>query len=136
MLDQDLSFERVASIGSDLASVPQHRHAVADVIDLLQPMGNVDNPDLAFGELADELKQLLQLAIREGCRRLVHGDNPSVVVEYPGDLDHLLLSRAEISDTSIQRHLFSERFEQATGPSSNGRPVDDRHPVSCRKPPE
>ncbi len=51
-------------LGGDVAAVAQHRHALADAIDLVEPVRDVDDGDAAGGQTADEREQLIDLARR------------------------------------------------------------------------
>ena len=84
--------------GVDLLAVLEHRDGVAEVEDLLEPVGDVDDRDAAVGEAADDRVEQLDLVVGERRGRLVHLDDPGVEAHRLGDLDDLLLGDGERAD--------------------------------------
>ena len=80
----------------DVHAVAQHGDAVADPLDLVHAVGDVDDAD-AFGlDLLDQLEQPVGLALRERGGRLVEDHDRGPGAEGLGDLHHLLLGAGEV----------------------------------------
>src|SRR5208283_6177952 len=76
---------------ADLLAVAQTGPAVCDAEDLVELVRDEqDRPPVLFQTL-DDAEQVLNLARRERCGRLVHNHDARVVRQGPGDLDHMFL---------------------------------------------
>jgi hypothetical protein len=84
--------------GRDRAAVLEDGHAVADLADLLEPVGDVDDRDALGGEVADDGEQLVDLAGVEHRGRLVHDDEARVVRQGARHADDLLAGRGQAPD--------------------------------------
>jgi hypothetical protein len=76
--------------GGDGAAVLEHGDPVADLTDLLQPVGDVDDGDAAGGEVADDGEEVVDLLAVQDRGGLVHDDQPGVLGQRAGHADHLL----------------------------------------------
>ncbi len=81
--------------------VLQDRDPVPDLEDLLQVVGDVDDPDPLGLEAADQIHERVRLLQPEGAGRLVHDDDPGLPVTGLHDLQHLLLRRGEVLDHRV-----------------------------------
>ena len=72
------------------APVLEHGHPVPDLADLLQAVRDVDDSDIAGGQLADDAEQVGHLVVGENGAWLIHHDQPGFVGQCPGHADHLL----------------------------------------------
>ena len=84
--------------GGDLAAVLEDGDRVAEVEDLLEPVGDVEDRDAARGEPPDDRVEQLDLVVGERGGRLVHRDDPRVEADRLGDLDDLLLGDRQGAD--------------------------------------
>jgi hypothetical protein len=79
------------------ASVPHHRHAIADAGDLLQAVGDVDDGRARGAQALDGGEELVDLRGREGGGRLVHDEDAHLLGEGLRHLDHLLMGDAQLA---------------------------------------
>ena len=70
--------------GGDGAAVLEHGDPVADLADLLQPVGDVDDGDVLGSEVADHPEEVLDLLLVEHRGRLVEDEQPGVAARAPG----------------------------------------------------
>ena len=83
---------------ADEAAVAEHRHLVGDLEQLVHLVGDVDDA-LALGlERPDDLEQMLDFALGQRGRRLVHDENIGIVRDRLGDLDHLAIGDGKVAD--------------------------------------
>ncbi len=85
-------------LGRDLLAVLEDGDRVAEVEDLLEPVGDVEDGDAALGEAADDGVEELDLVVGQRGGRLVHLDDPGVEADRLGDLDDLLLGDRQRAD--------------------------------------
>ena len=76
--------------GRHRAPVGEHRHAVADPLDLVEAVRDVDDAHALGREPPDDPEQRLDLAVVEDRGRLVHDQQPDVARQRAGDRDDLL----------------------------------------------
>ena len=84
---------RSSSLGEVLAdqrAVAQHRHAVADLVDLLEEVRDEQDGDTAVLEIPDHPEQLGHLIGVEARGRLVEDEHPHIARDRPRDRDQLL----------------------------------------------
>ena len=74
----------------DRAPVAHHGHAVADLIEFVEPVGDEDHGDALGAQLPHHLEQHGNLALVERGGRLVHDDQLGLERHRAGDGDHLL----------------------------------------------
>ena len=96
----------------DVAPVAHHRHAVRDLLELLEPVRDVDDPDAVRTEVPDDPEQLVDLRVGERRRRLVHHQDGGIERQRLGDLDHLLLGDLEVADTGTRIELEVQALDQ------------------------
>ena len=64
-LDEPVGRRRRRDAGRCRAAVREHRHAVADTADLVEPVGDVDDADALRGKPANDVEQRADLAFVE-----------------------------------------------------------------------
>ena len=105
-------------------SVAQHRDAIGDRGNLLEPVRDVDHAGAVVAQTRDRGEELRRLPIGEGRGRLVHDQHARVGTEGLGDLDHLLLGHAQRVDTAfgVDRGPYPRQQIRGT-PGATG-PID------------
>ncbi len=98
LLDQGAPIDLVDLVRRDVHSVAQHRHAVAELEDLVEPVRDEDDAPPLRDEVARRTEHALDLGLAERCRRLVQDQQPRVADEQARDLDELPLSDRERLD--------------------------------------
>src|SRR5438552_5845160 len=83
---------------ADEFPVLQHAHAIGDLKDLLEAVGDIDDRGAAFAQSANDGEQLLALVPVEGRGGFVHDENIGVTGQSLGRLDHLPLGWAQTID--------------------------------------
>ena len=81
--------------GADVLPVAKHRHGPAQAEHFGQAMRHVDEGDAAAAELLEDGEEVVHLGVGERGGRLVQDEDLAVERERPGDLEQLLLRRAE-----------------------------------------
>jgi hypothetical protein len=76
--------------GADRAAVAEHRDPVGELPDLLHPVADVDQPHPGGPHLVDQREELARLPVRQRGGGFVEHQDPGVLREGAGDLDHLL----------------------------------------------
>ena len=93
-------------------TVPQDRHVITDLHDLLKPVRNIYDGDALLQKLSHDLEKHLYLSGRKGRSRLIHDQNAKIILyQVSGDLHHLLLSDTQVSDQGIRRYLVLQPFQ-------------------------
>ena len=103
-LDEPVGRRRRRNPGRCRAAVREHRHAVADAADLVEPVRDVDDADALRGEPANDLEQRADLAFVEDRRRLVHDQQPHVAGERSCDRDDLLRGGTQLPHLGAHRN--------------------------------
>src|SRR5829696_3491891 len=81
-------------------TVSQDRYTVADLVEFLEAVADVDHADPLLAQLPDHVEERLHLPRLQRRGRLVHDDRPRVHRDGPGDRDHLLNTEAEGAQVS------------------------------------
>ena len=81
----------------EAGAVAEDRDAVADLEDLAEPVGDVDDRPALAGELADDRLDLLDLDVGERRGRLVEDEDAGVARQEPRDLDQLALGDRKVA---------------------------------------
>src|SRR5258708_22599669 len=79
------------SAAQHLPTIAKHAHAIADVVDLLEGVRDVEHSDAAFAQSTDALEQPLHGSFLEPRRRFVEDEKASADGQCAGDLHHLRL---------------------------------------------
>ena len=89
----------------DGAAVDEHRDAVADAADLVEPVRDVDHAHAVGGKTSHNAEENLDLLPVEDRGRLVHDQQPDVVRQGASDRDHLLGGRAQVPHVGVGRDV-------------------------------
>ena len=92
-------------------AVAQHGDAVGDARHLLEPVGDVDDPDAAGGDLAHDQEEPVDLGRGQGRGRLVHDEDPRRVGQRLGDGDHLPAADRKLADRLVDVDVGPDRGE-------------------------
>ena len=84
----------------DVAPIPQHRHRVAELEDLVHPVADVDARHAPLVQSRNQAIQRLGLMVRQAAGRLVEHDDPRAAADRRRNLQHLLLRDAQLRDLS------------------------------------
>ena len=105
-------------------AVAQHRNPIADLLDLLQPMRDVDNADPTFLEVRNRPEQRIGFAAAQRRRRLVHDEDFGVFRQSQGDFQHLLLRHREIADLGLEIDAKIDASQRRLGARKSVFPAD------------
>ena len=83
---------------ADELTVPQHRHRIAYPERLFHTVGNINNRNILFFKSLNLCKQLIHFVISQRSGRLVHNEDLRILVNRPGNLQHLLLCDRKTMD--------------------------------------
>ena len=83
--------------GGDVLAVAHDGHAVHDVLQFLQPVGDVDDAVIRGAKVPDDAEEILDLAGGERGGGLVHDEDARVHGKGLGDLHHLLLGDGQVA---------------------------------------
>ena len=93
-------------------AVPQHRHRVRDLPDLLEAVGDVDDDHPLIPQGAHHLKEALRLVVGQGAGGLVQHQHLGGEAHGLGDLHHLALPHAQAVDllvgVDVHVHLLQQ----------------------------
>ena len=109
----------------DQPAVAQHRHPLADLEHLMQPVRDVNDGDAFCLELLDDGEEPLDLRRRQCRRRLVQHEELAVIAQRLGDLDQLHLGNAERLDARPRIDVEADLLEQRDGAPVERLAVDD-----------
>ena len=90
----------------DLLSVPQHRDAIREALNLLEPVGDEDDPDALPAQQLHDGEQGLRFVLRQHRRGLVHHQDTAVVAQRLCDLDQLLLGHGDAAHRGGDIHVL------------------------------
>ncbi len=96
--------DRVRRPAVDDLAVAHHRDAVGQFVDLVQPVGDIDDGDAVALEFADQLEQLAHVGVLQRLGRLVEEQNLRFGGERAGDLDDVALRQRQFGDAPVHRH--------------------------------
>ena len=99
----------------DILPVAHDGHAVDDVLQLLQPVGDVNDAAPVFLELVNDPEQVIDFARSERRCRLIHNQHPRVRGKRLGDFHHLLLGHRQIPYDLTRVDVDLEFIEHAGG---------------------
>lgn len=114
----------------DAAAVAEDGDAVAECGDLLQVVGDEDDPDAVLAQLADDREELLDLLGGEHGGRLVHDQDAGLQAERLGDLHHLEPGDAQFTDLGVGSHVDADPVQQLCRVLAHPAVVDE--PVAAR----
>ena len=105
---------REVALGDELA-VAHDRHAVHDVLQLLQAVGDVHDALALGAQTADDAEQLVDLLGGQRRGGLVHDEDAGVGGQRLGDLHHLLLGHLQGADHRGGIQLDVQALEHPRG---------------------
>ena len=123
-LNQLLARQRGNRRTDDMPCVAQHRHGLADLIDLLQMMRDEQEGHAFALQLADAAEQALDLVAVELRGRFVEDDEARAVRQCPRDLHQLPRFHAQIARARIFAHVDLPVIEQLARITAHGAPID------------
>jgi hypothetical protein len=116
--------------GVDQAAVLEDGDPVAQVEDLLEPVGDVEDGGAALAQAADEAVEEFDLGVGERGGRLVHADEVGPLGERLGDLGDLLVGDREPADVRGGGEVLdAEVGEGLGGGGDHGAAVDEAAPL-------
>ena len=98
------SISRISCVPTRIA-VAQHRHAVAQLEDLVEPVRDEDDAAPLRDEVARRPEHALDLRLAQRRGRLVEDEQARVADEEAGDLDELPLADRERLDRGPELHV-------------------------------
>ena len=110
-------------VGDDLA-VAQHRHASADLVELLEVMRYVDERDAVLLQRLQTIEQLVDLAPLQFGRWLVQDDETTALQKGAADLDDLPLIHAEARGLEVRIDIQIPIQQNRAGLLAHPPPID------------
>ena len=101
--------------GAYSLAVPENGDPVADDLQLLKPMGDINNGDPVGGQILDGAEQHLDFLFAEGSRRLVHNQNAGILRKSLGNFHHLLLGNAQGGNLRIRADVGFQEIQTFLG---------------------
>ena len=95
-------------MAGDNAAVAQHGHLVGDLLDLRQPVRNIEDAHALGADIGDDLEQCPGLDRRERSGRFVEDHHAVRNQKYPGDLDELTLRDGKTSHHYVRIDVGTE----------------------------
>ena len=93
-------------------AVAQHRNAVGDAGEFLEPVGNVDDADAVRAQFADHAHEMPDLLLRERGRGLVHDEDARIRAERARDFHELLLGHRESAGFGVGVNARADPLQQ------------------------
>jgi hypothetical protein len=95
-------------VRDDLAAVAEDGAGIAQLVQLLQPVRDVDQRAALGAQALDQAEQDLGLAVRQAAGRLVEGDDLGVLHDGLADLDHLALRDGQLGQARGRVQLHAD----------------------------
>ena len=99
----------------DVAPVAHDRDPVGDLLELFEPVRDVDDPVASLPKVAGDPEQLVDLGVGERRGGLVHDQDVRVVGQRLRDLDHLLLGHGKPGHARARIQPDVQLLEQRRG---------------------
>ena len=96
----------------DVAPVAHDGDSVGDLLELFEPVRDMNDPVASLTEVPGDAEELIDLGVRERCSGLIHDEDVRVVGKGFRDLDHLLLCHGKSGYTRARIQLHVEILEQ------------------------
>ncbi|ABB10162.1 hypothetical protein Bcep18194_B0045 [Burkholderia lata] len=96
----------------DAAAVAEHRHPVAQFINLFHPVRDVDDRAALRTQRPDDPEQLRGLARGQRTRRFVERDHARIAHQRLADLDHLALADRQILHRDARIDVLAEPLQR------------------------
>ena len=88
-----------------IATIAQHGHLVAQAVDLLQVMGDIQDGQALIAQALDDTQQLVDLTLDQCHAGLIEHQDLWLANQCPGDLQHLALGAAQLAHQRTGRQL-------------------------------
>ena len=88
--------------GADVPAVPEHGHPVADAVNLLHTVRDIEDSHVALEQLVHHAEELLNLIGGQGGGGFVHDDDLGVVRYRLGNFHDLPLTYAQVQHQSVR----------------------------------
>ncbi len=113
-----------------ISTIAQHRHFIAQAVDFLQVMGDVEDRQTLVPQALDDPQQLVDFALDQRHAGLVEHQDLRLANQRPGDLQHLALGAVQLAYQRVGGQLQLKIFRQQTfGLALLPAPVDKRTPA-------
>ena len=96
----------------DVDAIAQHRNPIPYLLDLLQPVRDVDNSDPGLLQIRNRPEQCLRFAAAQRGRRLVHDEDFRIFRKSQGDFQHLLLRHRKVADLGLKIDIKVDSSER------------------------
>ncbi len=93
---------------SDAAPLPQHRHGVGYLENVVEVVGDVHNRLSLIAEATNQGKEVPLFLCGEGSRRLIHEVDRRLMSKSTGNRHHGTLSRRKVTHRLVERDLDPE----------------------------
>ena len=114
-------------------SIPQDGHAVGNLHDLVQTVGNEDNRDPLRSDCAHRIQQPRGFAFSEHSGRLVeHKQLDTGLVDLAGNLDKLHVTDRHSLNKAVFIHLEADRLERLAGVPRHHVEIEQLHRTACQ----
>ena len=113
-------------VRADALTVAQDGDAVGERENFLEAVGNINDANAVFAEVADDGEEEELLLLSEGRGGLVHDHDAGTGTECAGDFHELLLGHGEGANFGFRGNLGADAGEQLLGPGAAGGPIDPR----------
>ncbi len=98
----------------DLAAVAENRAGIAQLVDLVHAVRDVDHRAIVGTQIAHQLEQHFGLAMRQRAGRFIQCDHAGVTQQRLADFDHLPLRDRELPQFRVRIQRHTHRFEAFT----------------------
>lgn len=115
--------------GVDVAAVAEHGDAVADPVELIHAVADVEHRDPACAQVLDDPEEGLDLARLQRGGGFVHDDDLGVDRDGAGEGDHLLGADAQGVQGPLRVDAYAETVEQFGGLTVHTTEVDQAETV-------
>jgi hypothetical protein len=105
-------------------AIAHDRYPVADGVELVQPVADVNHRDPTRLEATDHVEQDLDFAFIERGRRFVHDDDPRVGRDRPRDGHHLLQGNVERTERPPHVDVHAEAVQHRGGIAVHPLPIE------------
>ena len=128
-LDQRAPVDLADLVRADAPAVAQHRHAVGELEDLVEPVRHEDDAPALRDEVTRCAEHALDLRLAEGRGRLVEDQQARVPHEQPCDLDELAFADRERLHRRSELHVPQAELVEdgASLLRESPPPVEQRH---------
>ena len=130
-LDEGAAVDVPDRLGAHELAVAQHGDPVADLEDLLQAVGDVDDPPPLGLQGGDDLEQAFQLGGGQHGRRFVEDDDPGLQRQGLGDAHQLLPGDGQVPQERAGIDVRLDHLQPAPGLAVHLGVADDPRPAAA-----